>query len=178
MACHVELNLRTGKPDDANGHCSRIENTNRAGLRVENRQHQHGDEDEYNGRYGKIDRLGREAGSAGVVSHGPPSPVMVRCPSHFPSAVPMAGSPSGYVEQVGKRPGAWPGPELAEANGLLLLLARLFVGGLRTARNLTLLLRVGRILGLRRWAARVLGLLLRAGRIGRLSGFVGALLRI
>src|ERR1700681_4822279 len=57
---------------------------------------------------------------------------------------------------------------LAEANGLLVLLVRLFVGGLRTARILTLLLR----------AARVLALLLRINWIGRLRGFVGALLRI
>ena len=125
---------------------------------MENCQRQHGDEDEDDGRYGKIDRLGREAGRAGVVSHGPPSPVLVNFSVQFPGAIPMAGSPPGHVEQVGKRPGAWPGPDLAEANGLLLLLARLFVGRLR--------------------AARVLGLLLRVGRIGRLRGFVGALLRI
>jgi hypothetical protein len=37
--------------------------------------------------------------------------------SFVPSAVPMAASPSGHVEQVGKRPSAWPGPDLAEANG-------------------------------------------------------------
>ena len=60
------------------------------------------------------------------------------------------------------------GPEFAKTNGLLALFVRLFIGGLRTARILTVLLR----------AARVLGLLLRVGRIGRLRGFVGALLWI
>src|ERR1700682_2737493 len=187
MACHVEINLRTGNPGGANEFRCRTENANRAGLRVENRQHQHGDEDEYDGRDGKIDRLGREAGRAVVVTHGPPSPVLVHFPSHFPShllpsylpsAVPMAGSPPGYIEQVGKRPGAWPGPDLTEANGLLVLFVRLFVGGLLTARILTLLLRAGRIRVLRLRAARVLALLLRINWIGRLRGFVGALLRI
>jgi len=90
----------------------------------------------------------------------------------------MAGLPSGFFEQVGKRPGTLPGPDLAEANGLLLLSARLFVGGLRSARILTLLLRVGWILGLRLRATWVLDLLLRIDRIGRLLGLVGALLRI
>jgi len=97
----------------------------------------------------------------------------------------MAGSPSGHVGHVGKRPGAWPGPDLAEANGLLLLLARLFVGGLRTARILALLLRAARILALRLRTAWILTLLLRAARIlglllrvGRFRGFVGALLWI
>jgi hypothetical protein len=141
---------------------------------METCQHQHGDEDEDDGRYGKIARFGRETGSAVNPSHNPPSPALV----NFSGAVAMAGSPSGHVEQVGKRPGAWPGPDLADANGLLLLLARLFVGGLRTARILTLLLRAGRILALRLRAARILGLLLRVGRMGRLRGFVGALLRI
>jgi hypothetical protein len=31
MACHVEVNLRTGKPNSANGICCRIEKPNRAG---------------------------------------------------------------------------------------------------------------------------------------------------
>jgi hypothetical protein len=167
MACHVEK-FRTDNPRWRERVPPPIETANHAGSRMENCQHQHGDENEYDGRYGKIDRFGREAGSAGVVSHGSPSPILVRFPVQF-------RWPDRRREQVGKRPGAWPGPDRAEANGLLLLLARLFVGGLRTARILTLLLRTGRILGLRLRAARVLGLLL---RVGRLRGFVGALLWI
>src|SRR5580693_1748008 len=132
-------------------------------------QHQHGDEDEYDGRYGKIDRLGREADSAGVVSHGPPSPVSVHFPSsHYPKC-----SSDGRIA-AGKHRASWQkarhlaGPEFANSNDLLALFVRLFVSGLRTARILTLLLRT----------ARILGLLLWVGRIGRLRGFVGALLRI
>jgi hypothetical protein len=68
---------------------------------VENRERQHGDEDEYDGRYGKIDRLGREAGSAGVVSHGPPSPVLV----NFSGAVPRYNS-DGWIA-VGARRASW-----------------------------------------------------------------------
>ena len=74
MACHAEVNLRTGNPDGADGFCSRSGTANRAGSRMKNRERQHGDEDEYHSRDGEIDRFGREAGSAGVVSHGPPLP--------------------------------------------------------------------------------------------------------
>jgi hypothetical protein len=74
----------------------------------------------------------------------------------------------GAIEQIEEEPGAWPGPELAETNGLFLLLVRLFVSGLRTARALILLRRAGRILVL----------LLRVARCRRLRVFVGTLLRI
>ena len=110
------------------------------------------------------------------------------CLVHFPSSHYPKCSSDGRIA-AGTHRASWQkarhlaGPEFANSNGLLVLFVRLFVGGLRTARILALLLRAARILALRLRTARILTLLLRAARIlallprvGRLRGFVGALL--